>query len=29
MHKMCSDEHKCALMKGCFAVMNKSRGGKV
>jgi len=23
MHKMCSDERKCALMKGCFVVMNR------
>jgi len=23
MHKMCSDERKCALMNGCFAVMNR------
>jgi len=22
IHKMCSDEQKCAVMKVCFAVMN-------
>ena len=25
MHKMCSDEPKCAVMKGCLVMMNHEK----